>query len=611
MKHRNEKILTKHTINRVLLGRLGLQLILLMGPVLIANAGVRSIIELRDFTQVEVKNGGFNLPSDGIIQIRAVGAGGEKGTLFSKSTMFAYGWIINANTRELVWKMDRNNTQKENHDRRFDGEISLPKGSYEVYFSAYGYVSGTSLSAFDINIDRRKERSYGRNSKNRGFFGWFEEFFGDDIEKEWNQRAKEWGIELSVSDRMPDVTMFAAPKEFPRIVYKATKLGEDAHIRQQFTISKPTSLRIYALGEIDNSDNLADYGWIANAKTRKRVWQLQRGGPVPGGGAKKNRKFDAVIAFQPGEFTLYYVTDGSHSYVDWNQPPPEDPFNYGITLMVMDEESKANFKLTSSIPEEKNIIVQLIRITNDETRNESFSLKNDASVRIYALGEGTSSGRQMADYGCIVDARTRQRVWSMEFDRTEHAGGAEKNRMIDEVITLPKGNYTVFYQTDDSHAFDDWNDSSPFDPEHWGITITGEGAGFSLDKVDKNPSLQSGIIAQIVRVGDNANRTVAFKISKPAHVQVYAIGEGRDREMFDYGWIEETRSGNIVWEMTYGMTFHAGGDRKNRIVNTTILLDKGDYTLHYVADDSHSCDDWNTDPPDDQTMWGITLFEEQ
>jgi hypothetical protein len=63
--------------------------------------------------------------------------------------------------------------------------------------------------------------------------------------------------------------------------------------------------------------------------------------------------------------------------------------------------------------------------------------------------------------------------------------------------------------------------------------------------------------------------------------------------------------------MTYSMTFHAGGGRKNRVVNTTIVLDKGDYRLRYRSDDSHCYNDWNVDPPEDQEYWGITLFRDE
>ena len=81
--------------------------------------------------------------------------------------------------------------------------------------------------------------------------------------------------------------------------------------------------------------------------------------------------------------------------------------------------------------------------------------------------------------------------------------------------------------------------------------------------------------------------------------------------MYDYGWIERSGTREIPWEMTYAMTFHAGGAKKNRMVNTTIVLEAGSYTLRYRADDSHSFNGWNSAPPDDPTMWGITLHAEE
>jgi len=113
-----------------------------------------------------------------------------------------------------------------------------------------------------------------------------------------------------------------------------------------------------------------------------------------------------------------------------------------------------------------------------------------------------------------------------------------------------------------------------------------------------------------VQVGDDADRKEKFRLDKTTRVRIYAVGEGQNREMVDYGWIEDARSGNVVWEMTYGMTFHAGGGRKNRMVNMTFLLDKGEYVLRYRSDDSHSFNAWNVDPPDDPAYWGITVFRE-
>ena len=80
--------------------------------------------------------------------------------------------------------------------------------------------------------------------------------------------------------------------------------------------------------------------------------------------------------------------------------------------------------------------------------------------------------------------------------------------------------------------------------------------------------------------------------------------------MSDWGWISDKKTGATVWEMTYSMTNHAVGARKNRMVNTTVILDKGEYVLHYETDDSHAYSDWNSDPPEDPEYWGITLYPE-
>jgi hypothetical protein len=563
-----------------------------------------------------VKAGGFSLPADTRIHIRASGATDEKRSKESGDEMLAYGWIIDAGSRALVWKMDRDNTRREDKtrsaakdDRVFDDVVTLKKGSYEVYYAAYAFSMNSSFVNMRINIDRRDERHSTDGDKKRGFFSWFHELFGGDVDKEWKRRSKNWGIDLSVVDAGAGESMFNPPSEFPHTLYHATRLGENEHIRQDFSLGKPVSLRIYALGEMQPGNDPVDFGWIVDAKTHKRVWDMEKGNLVPAGGDEKNVKFDGAVALPAGDFILYYNTDDSHSYVDWNSAPPDDPMNYGISIMARNESDKGAFKLEQP-KEEQNIIVQLTRVGNDERRSASFALKAPAQVRVYALGERGNSSRQMADYGWIIDASSREKVWTMDVDQTEHAGGGDKNRMIDEVITLPKGTYTVFYVSDDSHAYDDWNAAPPFDPEHWGITVYGEGEKFTMREVETNVSPKAaGVISQIIRVEDNAKLTEPFKLDRPTKVRIYSIGEGQNDMMNDYGYIEDAASGKIIWEMTYSMTFHAGGGRKNRMVNTTLMLDRGSYKLHYVSDDSHSYNHWNTDPPDDPTMWGITLYK--
>ena len=116
------------------------------------------------------------------------------------------------------------------------------------------------------------------------------------------------------------------------------------------------------------------------------------------------------------------------------------------------------------------------------------------------------------------------------------------------------------------------------------------------------------VIAQIVQVLDNADKSVPFTLSRSQEVRIFAIGEGQGGEMFDYGWIENTDKGFPVWEMQEPKTTHAGGAGKNRKVDVVITLPAGNYKLRYKTDDSHAFDHWNSLPPD-INFWGIAIYK--
>jgi CubicO group peptidase (beta-lactamase class C family) len=120
--------------------------------------------------------------------------------------------------------------------------------------------------------------------------------------------------------------------------------------------------------------------------------------------------------------------------------------------------------------------------------------------------------------------------------------------------------------------------------------------------------LKLPVIAEIVQVLDNEDKTVAFSLAKSQDVRIFAIGEGQPGEMFDYGWIEDADKGSRVWEMQEPKTAHAGGAGKNRLIDTVITLPAGNYKLRYKSDDSHAFDHWNSLPPD-INFWGIAVYK--
>lgn len=67
----------------------------------------------------------------------------------------------------------------------------------------------------------------------------------------------------------------------------------------------------------------------------------------------------------------------------------------------------------------------------------------------------------MYDYGWIENVATGDTLWKMTMDVTTHAGGANKNRLVDTTILLPAEMYQLKYKSDDSHSFNRWNATPP------------------------------------------------------------------------------------------------------------------------------------------------------
>lgn len=260
-------------------------------------------------------------------------------------------------------------------------------------------------------------------------------------------------------------------------------------------------------------------------------------------------------------------------------------------------------------PKTASPIVDLTKVRDHETVSQGLKVKSDVELRVLCLGEGNDS---MVDYGWIINANTRERVWKMDRDDTDYAGGAKKNRKISEVITLKKGDYLVYYTTDGSHAYREWNSSPPREGDLWGISIWATNEK-DLDKVetfDASDFKTKNALVEILMVQNDEYKRESFTIDSDTRVRVLALGEGSDGDMYDYAYIKDD-TGRRVWEMEYYDTDYAGGARKNREISQLLTLEKGTYTVTYKSDGSHSYGRWNASPPSDQEMWGIVILKEQ
>jgi hypothetical protein len=540
------------------------------------------LAEIRDVGAYEVKSDGFVLDADQQISIHAV-ADSDRYRGVGTSV-----WILNETSREVVWRLKNARQHNRSHGlAEYDDAVQLSKGEYEVYYAAYPEPSD-GIESFGDFVDFLSGRIFDGNRHSREY---------RDLTLTVNGHGQHVGRE-GVDRWQEDLKKNA--------LLSLSALWDNDYAHQGFVLEKPAEVTVYAIGELQD-DNLDDYGWIINAKTGKRVWEMRENNTKNAGGARKNRLVRETISLPAGQYAAFFVTDDSHSYKNWNSPPPYDPAFWGITLWIKDEALRKYAKLYDyRAAEAKNIIADLTRLGDHESQSKAFTLKKAMDVRVYAVGEGHD--RDMADYGWIVDASTRKKVWTMEYDETEHAGGDSKNRMVDKIVHLEKGSYIVHFITDDSHSYHHWNSSPPFDPEHWGITISA--AGDRFDPKDVSAYEERGdasVLASIVRVGNDERRRKEFSLSQKSDVHIYALGEGSDGDMSDYAWIENASTRKVVWEMRYRMTDPAGGAHKNRLFDGTITLPAGTYVVFYETDGSHAYNDWNDTPPDDPEAWGITI----
>ena len=569
-----------------------------------ASAQSKVLAEIDDLTPREHREDGFILASTQTIQIDAIGAKPARerrnwgfNNDEDRDLWPANAWILDAQTRELVWDLQSETTDRARHGlRQFKGSLTLPAGTYEVH---YGSFVATSFS-FSV-----------RN----GVSNVFGKIFGDSKKARYSGHYVDDGafedFRITVTGegsraRSKDVRVAAESFEGSAIMSLRPHTSESD--RYGFELDRRADLDILAIGELDRSGQY-DYGWIVNLDTGERVWEMEYYDSDHAGGADKNRVVDERISLPAGSYVAYFVADDSHDPDEWNTMPPFDAEFWGLTLWVQDEDARKNVRTFEYEPVPSDLtFISLTGVGDDEMVAEGFSLDRLTDVYVYALGEGVS--KNMVDYAWIVDRNTRERVWTMRYRDTEHAGGAKKNRLVSEILRLDAGNYMVYYRSDGSHSYGDWNSSPPAENSYWGISLSTSNAS-DLDNVGPAQlGYGDNVIAELVRIGDNDRERQNFQLDHDAKVRIIAVGEGDSGEMYDTAWIEDRDTRRTVWEMTYRSSDHAGGARTNRLFDGTIHLDAGDYILLYSSDGSHSYEDWNADPPDDPESWGVTLLLE-
>lgn len=556
------------------------------------NSFADVMVEINNITPDKIEMAGFELTNDQTVFIELFGLQPYRNR---HRAPYTYGWILNANTRELVWETEEGDIDREGRwEYSCKDEVNLKKGTYEVYYAAFPYSR-------DWHWDQRHGFSNFLGHLFDAIFDGRDAYYDYDFEK----------LFIRLEGKGKGLSQEAVRKRQETLKNKAfisfSPLKRE-RIRQSIvTVNRPTEINIYAIGEA-RRDGDFDFGWITNIQTRERVWELTYRKSKHAGGANKNRQSHETITLQPGTYKISFITDDTHHNRHWNSYPPYDPEFWGLTIWLDNPKDTSHITIMDAedLEDTGHVIVDFTRIRDNEYRAEGFTLKKDLDIHILAIGEGRDD--EMFDYGWIVDTKTREKIWKMNYRDTEAAGGTSKNRMFDGIIHLKAGNYMAYYITDDSHAYHSWNASAPFAEKKYGMTLRVIDDNYKEGDVTAYEEEEDkSVIAKIVRVGDYAREKKEFTLKKDSPVHVYAIGEGRHGEMFDYAYIQNANTGKIVWEMTYRKTDRAGGAHKNRLYDDDVYLQAGAYYVVYETDDSHSFEEWNSSPPDDPFNYGVTI----
>jgi len=216
---------------------------------------------------------------------------------------FDSGWIINADTRQTVWKLSWRDSAPAGgatKNRMARVRKTLPPGRYAAF-----YATDDSHDASEWNAAPPRD-------------------------------PHAWGLFI----RIADSAARAAVKTFAyehvptgATIAALTRIGDDESRTKHFTLDRATDVRVYALGE-GSGNRLVDYGWISNAATGQKVWEMRYQETEAAGGATKNRLADRTVRLEKGDYVLHYTSDDSHAYDRWNAAAPRDGARWGITVLA-------------------------------------------------------------------------------------------------------------------------------------------------------------------------------------------------------------------------------------------------------------------------------------
>ena len=509
-----------------------------------------------------------------------------------------YGWILESETRDLVWSTDPAQLKRDGILGVGTDTIHIIPGSYEVFYTTLGPTENSIHDA---------------------------PFLG--LTPYWTNHTSSLNMSISEVETGSNSRILIQTSES-----RSRKMAYDREFWTTgpviargthpflFRILNPVKLNVYAVGEMCSPD--CDFGWIEDARSGEKVWLMEWENTIPAGGAENNRKFTGALDLSPGVYRAVYRSYGSHSVSNWHANPPYNPDGWGMTLWGVSEADVIEFEpWANSEP-----FVLLTEVRNNMHEMVQFAVSDSINVLISALGEITPRGA-LYDYGWVEDNASGVILWKMSRENSSYAGGDKTNRIETAFLELGPGDYTVHFKTDGGHAYNNWSLSKPTLPNRWGIALFNVDYPAGTDRVsvfrstrksdevnerdevaETGPTELGELLVKLEHVGNDSDLFYSFETDSDQDVYIVAQGEITTSGRWDYGWIESNSSGERIWELTLRNSTSAGGADRNRRFEGWISLEKGSYTARYTSDLSHAYADFGDEAPDVAEDWGIRIF---
>ena len=125
-------------------------------------------------------------------------------------------------------------------------------------------------------------------------------------------------------------------------------------------------------------------------------------------------------------------------------------------------------------------LAAITQVPDAQKRKKTLKLSQTTQLLLLTVGE-LGPVDTLYDYGWMAD-ETGTKIWSSETGNHSNAGGYfDRNFIQLDTLTLAAGNYTLYYKTNEKHAYNNWadcgcvptdyNSTAPMVKDWWGIQV--------------------------------------------------------------------------------------------------------------------------------------------